>query len=249
LIEPIFTPIVVAQTGVVDLAKDILKPLNYVLSDQLAMDFLFGGKIEHAQKTQFAVQKFVERYAQSIDALNRAIMLGIAFVPIALLSYAGAEKIPIIDLPVSRQDWLRVCPAISYGLQFFTLIALCWFFLLRRGLNLLKKELGDVDQLGDIGNLMLTGLLGHLWLLASILRRIPSRWHLLWFIPVALLLGLIVFSPAILCWYFITELFRLNDLTPALIYSVLLPPGIALALVLVAMAALESTREFLDDEA
>ena len=231
--------------AVMTMTAALMQPLMYIISDRLALDFLFGGKVEAVHKTKFAVEKLVERYADSIVTLNRAIILSVAFVPIALLPSGDAVTLPLIDLAVTRQNWLRACPAISYGLQIFSLVALCSFLLLRRGLRVLKEEVGAVEHFGEVRNLMLTGVLGSLWMVISIRTHFPSRWHLVWFIPVGSLLISIMFSPSVLCAYFVTQLFILGDLVPAIMYSMLLLPSVALAFVLIGVSALGSMGEVL----
>jgi hypothetical protein len=247
VIEPIF-PILILQVGEIGaLVLAVTRPLLYVFSNRLAIDFLFGGEVRPVHKTKFAVEKFIERYAEAVRALNRAIVLSVAFVLIALLASGDAVRIPLIDLNVTRRDWLRVCPAISYGLQIFTLVALSWFLVLRRGLTVLRNELGAVEHFGEIANLMLTGVLGSLWLVISVQKHFPSKWHLLWFGPVGLLLFLVLFSPAILCGYFVIQLYALGDLVPAIVYSVFLVPSVELAFVLIGVSVLGSIHEVLPD--
>jgi hypothetical protein len=222
---------------------EFLVKLSFVFTDELVLTFLFGGAVQPFHKTKFAVETFVSRYAEGIHSLNRAVILSVGFVPIALLTSGDPITIPFIDLAVTRQNWLRVCPAISYGLQVFTLVSLCWFLLLRRGLEVLQKELGAVDHFGEVANLMLTGVLGSLWLVMSVRRHFPSRWHLIWFVPVGLLLFLIVLSPTMLCGYFVFELYAISDWVPAIAYSVLLIPSAALALALIGVSAIGSIKE------
>lgn len=232
------TPGIVAQA-----ALSVVRPLLYTFSDRLVLDFLFGGKIDVVHTTKFAIEKFVGRYAESIDTLNRAIILSVAFVPIAVLPTAEAIKIPLIDLQVPRQDWLRVCPAISYGLQVFTLVALCRFLLMRRGLNVLKRHVGQAKHFGEVSNIMLTGVVGSLWMLVSIHRHLPSKLHLVWVLPVGLLILVVLFSPSVLCGYFIIQLFVLRDLVPAITYSVFLLPSVALAIVLIGISIVAGLPE------
>jgi hypothetical protein len=97
---------------------------QHVFSDKLVLDFLFRGEIKPAHQTKFALEQIIKRYEESIDSLNRSIIVSKAFVPIALLLSGSDVKIPLIDVSVKYQDWLRLCPAISFGIQFFTLIAL-----------------------------------------------------------------------------------------------------------------------------
>ena len=235
---------------VVMIASALVQPIVQILSGTLIRDVLFGGKIDQYHKTKFAVEKFVARYAESIDNLNRALMFSVAFVPIALLPLPAAAglKIPLIDLNVTNQNWLRVCPAISYGLQMFTLVALVWFLIMRRGLELLKKEFEGsqppVEYFGDVSNIMLTGVVGSLWMFAAIRKRIPSQLHLFWFIPLSVLAVLAILSPSILCGYFVHGLFASRDFVPALIYCVLLVPSVALSLVLMGLSVLAGSGEF-----
>jgi hypothetical protein len=235
------------QFGVELFALSVAKPLLFVFSDKVALDFLFGGRVEAVHTTKFAIEKFVERYGDSIDSLNRAIILSVVFVPIAILPTAEAVKIPLIDLQVARQDWFRVCPAISYGLQVFTLVALCWFLLMRRGLNVLERQVGHVEHFGDVSNIMLTGVVGSLWMFVSIPRHFPSRLHFLWVVPAGLVFLMVLFSPAVLCGYFVRELFVLRDIGPAIVYSVLMLPSVALAFALIGVSIVAGMRETWDD--
>lgn len=220
-----------------------LRPILYVFSNQLALDFLFGGRVDSGHRTKFAIEKFVGRYADSIESLNRALVVSVAFVPIALLPVGDTIRIPLIDVQISHQNWLRVCPAISYGLQVFTLVALSWFLLMRRGLAVLKGEVGAVDHFGDVSNVMLTGIVGSLWMVVAVRKHFPSRLHLIWFLPFALLLLTIILSPSILCAYFVRELFMLGDFAPALTYSVLLAPSMLLSIVLIALSVVAGLPE------
>jgi len=224
------------------------KFLRGLFSDDLALDFLFRGKVQSFHKTKFAVEKFVERYEQSINTLNHAIILNVAFASLALLASGQTVKIPMIGLAVSRLNWLRVCPLISYGLQIFTLVALSWFLLMRRGLVVLRAEIGNADDFGDVSNILLTGIVGSLWMFDSIRQNFPSKLHLVWYIPLTGLLVLVIASPSFLCGYFVRELFVLHDLVPAVAYSAMLIPSIALSLVLTGISTLTGMRE-LDHQA
>jgi len=225
------------------------RPILDLLSNKLIIELLFGGKIDGYHKTKFAVEKFAERYKESIDNLNRAITVSVAFVPIALLPLpAGAGlKIPLIDLSVTNQNWLRVCPAISYGLQTFTLVALVWFLVMRRGLDVLNEEFRAsqpaVEYFGDVSNIMLTGIVGSLWMLVSIPRYIPSRLHLFWFLPLCFLVILAILSPSLLCGYFVFKLFILRDFVPASIYCALIVPSVVLSLLLIGFSVVAGAGE------
>ncbi len=223
----------------------LFRPLRYVFSNKLAIDFLFGGEVQSMHMTRFALEKFVSRYEQSIKTLNRAIIVSITFVPFALIPLGDTVTIPIVDLDVSQQNWLRLCPAISYGLQFFTLVALCWFLLLRRGLDVLGEKVGKSDDFGEIANIVLAGVVGSLWMIFSIRRHLPSKLHLIWFLPLTLLLVFVLFSPAVLCGYFVKDLFVAGDFAPATIYSFMLPPSVALAVALLSISVISGMREVL----
>jgi hypothetical protein len=233
----------VGQFFAIDIISSVIQPVLNLFSDRLALDFLFGGKVQPFHKTEFAIQKFVDRYEQSINTLNHAIIISVAFVPLALLASGNTVKIPMIDLDVSRPNWLRVCPLISYGLQLFTLVALCWFLILRRGLAVLREEIGQVQHFGDVSNILLTGVLGSLWMFVSIRRHFPSKLHLIWFIPLIFTLVAVIVSPSVLCGYFVRELFVLGDVLPALVYLGLLIPSVALSLVLIGTSVIEGIRE------
>lgn len=232
------------QFGIIfDAAQAIVGPLLYVFSDRLAVDFLFSGKVEAGHKTKFALERFVTRYADSIESLNRALVASVVFVPIALLPVGETMKIPLIDLQVTTGNWLRLAPAISFGLQIFSLIGLCWFLLMRRGFDVLKREVGEVDYFGDVSNIMLTGVLGSLWILISVQRHFRSKLQLIWFLPLVALLVLLMLSPTILCGYFVRELFVVKDFLPAVTYAALLVPSMALSLALTALGVVAGIRE------
>jgi len=118
---------------------------------------------------------------------------------------------------------------------------------MRRGFDLLTEEFREaqppVEYFGDVSNIMLTGVVGSLWMFASIRKYIPSKLHLFWFIPLGFLVALAILSPAILCGYFMRGLFLSKDFVPALIYCVLLVPSVALALVLIALSVLAGSGE------
>ena len=100
-------------TVIVIAASAIVQPIFRILSGKLIRDVLFRGEIDEYHKTKLAVEKFVTRYQESIDNLNRALMFSVAFVPIALLPLPAAAglKVPLIDLSVTNQNWFRLCPA------------------------------------------------------------------------------------------------------------------------------------------
>jgi hypothetical protein len=100
-----------------------------------------------------------------------------------------------------------------------------------------------VEYFGDVSNIMLTGVVGSLWMFASIRKHIPSQLHLFWFIPLGFLVVLTILSPSILCGYFIRGLFLSKDFVPALIYCVLLVPSVALSLMLMGFSVLAGSGE------
>src|SRR5271167_4047922 len=229
--------------GNIDLRRLISEGVASVVPKQLVLDFLFGGMIDESHKTKVFAEKFATRYAKSVDALNRAISLSVAFVPIALLPTEKGMKLPLIGLDVSYQNWLRVSPAISYGLQIFTLVALCWLLIMRRGLDVLNETLRGVEYFGDVSNIMLTGIIGSLWMFVAVRQHLASQLHRLWFFLLFLLFGLVIFSPSILCIYFVYALFVSKDFVPAVIYLVLLFPSAGISFVLVALSIEAGRRE------
>jgi hypothetical protein len=217
--------------------------LEHIFSDKLVLDFLFRGEIKPAHQTKFALEKIIARYQESIDSLNRAIIVSVAFVPIALLLSGSDVKIPMIEVSVKYRDWIRLCPAISFGIQFFTLIALSWFLILRRGLRLIEEKVGDVEYFGDVSDMMLKGVIGSLWTFSLIPKFVPSRVHLIWLIPLLMLFLIMLMSPSVLCAYFIIRLFAEGNIILACLYSFLLVPGIFLGLLMMGISALAGTRE------
>jgi hypothetical protein len=220
-----------------------MSPLSYVLNDQLVRDFLFGGTISPSHTTRFALEKFASRYEQSVETLNKALALSVAFVAIALLPSGESVKIPILDLEVSQRDWFRACPAISYGLQIFTLGSLCWFLLLRRGMTLLQAGVPQSADFGDVSNVLLSGTTAYVWMFFALPRHLPSRLHLIWMLPLIVVLGAAMLSPTFLCAYFVRHLYALHDFVPAITYSALLIPSLALAISLLGVSALAGVRE------
>lgn len=228
---------------IVNMATSLVRPLLFIFSEKLALDFLFGGEVTSQHTTKFALEKFVVRYELAIKTLNRAIILSVAFIPFALVPYGNMVTIPIIDLEVSPQNWFRLCPAISYGLQLYTLVALCWFLLLRRGLAVLTDNADNTEDFGEVANIVLTGFVGSAWMILSVRRHLPSKLHLIWFIPLTLLLFIVLLSPSGLCAYFVIGLFETGDLWPAIVYSVMLLPSLTLAIVLAGICVVAGVRE------
>jgi hypothetical protein len=227
----------------IGLLSSLKRELSYVLSDSVARQFFFGGEVKSSHKTKFAVEKIVDRYNSSIESLNKSIVISVSFVPIAILLSGSDIKVPMLDITVSYVNWLRLCPAISFGIQFFTLIALSWFLILRGGLAILGKELGEVEYFGDVANTMLTGVVGSLWIFVAIPKLFPSRIHLVWLIPLITLFMILFLSPSILCGYFIFRLFLIGDFLAAVVYFLLLIPGFLLGLVLMGVSVLAGIRE------
>ena len=207
------------------IAQQLAWVLAHILSDKLVLDFLFKGAIKPAHQTKFALEKIIKRYEESIDSLNRSIIVSVAFVPIALLLSGSDVKIPLIDVSVKYQNWLRLCPAISFGIQFFTLIALSWFLILRRGLHLIEEKVGDVEYFGDVSDMMLKGVIGALWTFSLIPRFVPSRVHRMWLIPLLTIFLIVLLSPLVLCAHFVIRLFADGDTILACLYAFLLVPG------------------------
>jgi hypothetical protein len=89
---------------IVQVSTSMLQPILYVISDKLALDFLFGGAVTKNNLTEYAVDKFADRYVDSIDSLNRAIMFSAAFVPIALLPTGSGITIPLVGYEISKEN-------------------------------------------------------------------------------------------------------------------------------------------------
>lgn len=219
-----------------------------LLPDAMVKGILFGGEIQEPHKTEFAVSKLVERYKESIDAVNKAFLLNIAFVVLALFPFLGlvegtSIKFPFLDISVSVSQWIKVCPLISYGLQLYTFVNLVWFLLLRRGLSMLKEDLGQEKYFGDVSNILLTGFVGILWLFGSIYYYFRSKLQYIWLLPVVVLVSLIAMSPTLLCGYFIIKLYSFRNTYLAIFYSLLFIPSFVLSLVLITIGGLLSLQQ------
>jgi hypothetical protein len=207
---------------------------------------LFGGRITNEQKTKFAFTEAVERYKTSIKDVNRFLTLTIGLTVIALYAYLvlpaqGEVEIPLVAIKVSRQLWIRIVPAIAYGLQVFGFTSLIWFMVLRLGLRMLLMEQTTIgDDYGDVTNVELDGALGHLWIILQIKRFYGSRWNYLWYVPALAVVGAVFVSPLALCVFFILRLFSSGrvDFVLGLVYSGLFIPYAAFFVLLVSTAAI-----------
>ena|ERR1700733_1132346 len=207
-------------------------------------ELLFGGPIRPLNKTKFAFKEIVDRYKLSIDDVNLSLMFSVGLSVIALYSYfalptSGEVSVPFIGIKISRQLWIKVVPAIAYGLQVFGFTSVIWFMLLRIGLRLILNERqGADDEYGDITNVALKGLLGHLWIAVRIREFYESKWNYLWYLPFLTVVLTVFMSPLLVCAFFIRQLFRSGELVLGLLYGGLLIPYLLFFLLLVCTAAI-----------
>ena len=237
------TPFLLETTNTIYRIVEKFMPTNAVPA------LLFGGEIGTGQKTKFAFKETVERYKLSIADVNRSLALTVGLTVIALYAYAilpanGEVTVPLVAIKVSRQLWIRVVPAIAYGLQVFGFTALIWFMLLRLGLRMLLSERnGTEDDYGDVTNVALQGALGHLWIIFRIKKFYASKWNYLWYLPAICFVSTIFLSPLLLCLFFIRQLFRSHDLILGLLYSGLFIPYAAFFVLLVCTAMILGAGE------
>jgi hypothetical protein len=205
---------------------------------------LFGGPIQQLHKTKFAFKEIVDRYKLSIDDVNLSLMFSVGLAVIALYSYfalpaSGEVSVPFVGIKISRQLWIRVVPAIAYGLQIFEFTSFIWFMLLRIGLRLILNERsGSDDEYGDVTNVSLKGPLGHLWIALRIKEFYESKWNYLWYLPFLTVVLTVFMSPLLVCSFFIRQLFRSGDLVLGFLYGGLLIPYLLFFLLLVCTAAI-----------
>jgi hypothetical protein len=205
---------------------------------------LFGGPIRPLNKTKFAFKEIVDRYKLSIDDVNLSLMFSVGLAVIALYSYfalpaSGEVSVPFIGIKISRQLWIKVVPAIAYGLQIFGFTSFIWFMLLRIGLRLILNERqGSDDEYGDVTNVSLKGLLGHLWIAVRIKEFYESKWNYLWYLPFLTVVLTVFMSPLLVCGFFIRQLFRSGELVLGFLYGGLLIPYLLFFLLLVCTAAI-----------
>jgi hypothetical protein len=207
-------------------------------------ELLFGGRITQRQRTTFVFKETVERYKTSIKDVNRSLTLIIGFTVIVLYAYlvlpsSGEVEIPFVALKVSRQLWIRIAPAIAYGLQVFGFTALIWFMLLRLGLRVLLSERTEkADEYGDITNIELDGALGHLWIILQIKRFYRSKWNYLWYAPALAVVSAVFISPLAVCLFFIKKIFASGGLLLGAVYTGLFIPYVTFFLLLVSTVAI-----------
>jgi hypothetical protein len=216
--------------------------LGKLLPDRLVKGLLFKGELQETHKTEFAVTTFVDRYKNSISALNRAFTLNVAFVVLAVYPLFGLTEgssidIPFLNLSISTKQWIMACPLISYALQLYALANLFWFMLLRRGLTLLKDELKQETYFGEVSNVLLTGLIGIIWLFLSIYSYFRSKLQYIWYVPFVVLVIVLLTSPTLLCGYLVIRLYS-TYVPLALVYSMLFVPSVGLSFILVALGSI-----------
>jgi hypothetical protein len=205
---------------------------------------LFGGPIQPLHKAKFAFKEIVDRYKVSIDDVNLSLMFSVGLAVIALYSYfalpaSGEVSVPFVGIKISRQLWIRVVPAIAYGLQVLGFTSFIWFMLLRIGLRLILNERhGSDDEYGDVTNVSLKGPLGHLWIALRIKGFYESKWNYLWYLPFLAIVLTVFMSPLLVCSFFIRQLFRSGEVVLGFLYGGLLIPYLLFFLLLVCTAAI-----------
>lgn len=159
------------QTSLFPVMSYLYSIMEKLVPAKIVLGLLFDEEITAKNRTKLAVEKLIERYASSIKAVNRAFAANILFIVLAVYPFiAGladnsAITLPLVNVTVSVSTWLKVCPLISYGMQVYLAAMVIWFLLLRRALDLLNAEMKDEEYVGDVGNILLDGFIGVLWLL------------------------------------------------------------------------------------
>lgn len=216
--------------------------LMKLLPEHVVTGLLFDGKLRDQHKTKYAFNELAERHKQSIKAFNRAILLSIGFSAVAMYVYFvlpadATVEVQFIGLSVTRQVWIYVAPVISYGLQTLSFATFCWFMLLRLGVKLLTRERGTEEEFGDVANIVLNGILGHIWLIFRI-GNLVRLWSYLWYLPLLVLLVIVVLSPTLVCLFFIIQLFIAGSFALGVTYSVFFVPFAIISLLLLGTTAI-----------
>ena len=191
----------------------VLDTLSKFLPKSAVSTLLFGGEIRDEHKTKYVFKEMTDRYKDSIKAFNRALSLNIGFAVIALYAYlvlppTGTVQIPFVGLSVSRQIWINLVPVVAFCLHILNFTALVWLMLLRLGLKLLIKTDINKDDCGDITNIVLSGSLGHIWIVFRIGQLFSSIWNYIWYVPATILILSVLISPLVyICLYFIFQLY------------------------------------------
>lgn len=209
---------------------------------------LFGGEIRDEHKTKYVFKEMTDRYKDSIKAFNRALSLNIGFAAIALYAYlvlppTGTVQIPFVGLSVSRQIWINLVPVVAFCLQILNFTAFVWFMLLRLGLKILIKTAVNQDDYGDITNIVLSGSLGHIWIVFRIGQFFRSSWNYLWYVPAIILILSVIISPLLICLYFIIQLYTAGNLWLGLTYSFFFIPCSILFILLIGTASILGVGE------
>jgi hypothetical protein len=58
----------------------------------------------------------------------------------------------------------------------------------------LREQADKTEDFGDVANIVLTGFIGSVWMILSVRRHLPSKFHLIWFVPLTLLLFVALLS-------------------------------------------------------
>ena len=255
------------------LADIFIKAVAKVVQPFITQHLLFDGKVRDEFRNKEVYKEIISRYKDSIDAANRKIGFTITFAVIALYVYfvlpeTETIKIPFIDLSVSRQMWISIAPAISYGLEVLVITSFLWFMVLRVGVKIIAEQsqesqivatikstsrkksktnspiAPDIEKqdskevFADLTNILLKGTLGDLWMIFRIRKVFESQWHYFWYIPLLLLVFLATLSPGLISLFFTYQLFLVGYIGLGIIYAIVFFPVSVLLLILMGMVGL-----------
>ncbi len=252
------------------IVKVIAKVFNTFIkriAEKVVDRVLYEGKFSDEYTTKDAIQQIIYRYKVSIEDVNRAISLNIGFSILAFYAYfvlpvTGSLEVPIIGLSVSKEWWIGIAPLISYGLQILIFTSLIWFLALRLSLRIAKidsrknivamtEETSSAeiirhrseDKIPDFSNLLLKGILGHLWILFRISNFIKLRINYFWYYPFLILTLIILVSPFLVCVYFVFQLYAASSFWLGIIYTLMLLPSLVLFILLLCIITLLGVSE------
>lgn len=252
-----------AVTALVEVPNQVIR----LIADKVVDQVLYEGQFSDKYTSKDAIQQIIDRYKASIEDVNRAIGLNIGFSILAFYAYfvlppSGSLEVPLIGLSVSKEWWIGVAPLISYGLQVLIFTSLIWFLALRLSLKIAKRDLkkhtvvkeqqsstenipyrSGNDEFPDFTNLLLKGILGHLWILFRISNFIKLRISYFWYYPFLILTLLCLVSPLLVCIYFIIQLYAASNFGLGIIYTVMLLPSLVLFLLLLGIVTLLGASE------
>ena len=212
-----------------------------IYSEKLVRKVLFKDGLNQYHKTKFFFQKLVARYELSIKTVNRTFILNVAILPFVLyplLAYTSDAnfKVPLIDFEIKNSLWIQIAPAITLTMQLFFLTALIWFQILRKGIYILLLEYKNMsDDIGDIRNISLNGIIGIFHLLFSIRNNYKSKFHLIWYLPFYILALGISLTPIVLSGFLIFTVFNKGYLVLGIFYLIFSLPVSILVILLISV--------------